>query len=401
MAKQTHAAAPGKILWLGAYSLLEKPNVGFVTSIDAYVHAYVEELSDMRFEIYAPQLGASTSGKIDETGKLQINEANEPKDLNLLKTAIEVATRYVAASGVAVAGMKISTDNDPAFGYKMIDGKPDKGAIKSGLGSSAAVTVAAISAVLEHFGIDTMENDALLKLSQLSHSLATGSTGSGFDVTAAVHGSIAYSRYSPSILKDFPSNYTNQDLLNIVNSKWDYSIQPVQLPSMFRLCFANILEGSASSISASTASREFKKRDPKRYNEIMGGIDRETRRAVEAMKAINKGEDVEENLATFKDSFEKVRSLSKTLGELCGFPIEPDEYTKLIEETNSAGGFVTKLPGGGGLDSIAALCLDDRSAEKVRELWGGRKDLEVMSLSTTSGGYFANTGKAPALKSKR
>ena len=57
------AKAPGKVLWLGGYSVLEKPNIGYVTAIDAHVHANVNLLEGSnKVHIKAPDLGIDVSG---------------------------------------------------------------------------------------------------------------------------------------------------------------------------------------------------------------------------------------------------------------------------------------------------------------------------------------------------
>ena len=170
------ARAPGKILWIGGYSVLERPNVSYVTTVTAYVTANVQELDGNAVELVAPQLNGNAKGTIDLTsGKMSIEV---PKELILMKTAAEVAARYMVAFGIKLKGFRITTKNDDAFSYSITAGK----IVKSGLGSSAAVTAATINVMLKAFGVDRNENDSLHKLAQTAHSIATGKIGSGFDI---------------------------------------------------------------------------------------------------------------------------------------------------------------------------------------------------------------------------
>ncbi len=68
-------SAPGKILWTGGYSILEKGNVGLVSSVDKRVYARANVLPDHNIEITAPQLGVKVKGKF-ENGKIALTEDN-------------------------------------------------------------------------------------------------------------------------------------------------------------------------------------------------------------------------------------------------------------------------------------------------------------------------------------
>ena len=373
--------APGKILWLGGYSVLERPNVGFVTAVDAYVSANVKSIEGGQLIIDVPQLNAHVIGTIDLNSG--VVSAEVPKELVLLKTAIEVASRYVAGLGIKLQGMHITTENDPEFSYTVTEGK----VAKSGLGSSAAVTVASIGTILAAYGVDASENDALHKLAQVAHSIATGKVGSGFDIAAATHGTILYTRYSPSIVKEFPAAYQNSDLQDLIKKNWDYIIERFGLPKIFNLMFANFIgEGMVTTAAVGSVSK-FKEKDPERYKELMDGINSENVKAVQALRAINKNDNIEGNLRLFKDSFNKSRALTKQLGILSEVSIEDDDLTKLIEDSVSNGSFVAKLPGAGGRDAISALTLDSRSRKTLEDAWSKKKEIQILKINVDEKGF--------------
>lgn len=77
---------------------------------------------------------------------------------------------------------------------------------KTGLGSSAALTVSLIASIFQVFGLVTRENQSseeslqiLHNMSQLVHCIAQGKVGSGFDISAAIFGSQKYFRFSPEV----------------------------------------------------------------------------------------------------------------------------------------------------------------------------------------------------------
>ncbi|KAL5833707.1 hypothetical protein ACOSQ3_017381 [Xanthoceras sorbifolium] len=85
---------------------------------------------------------------------------------------------------------------------------------KTGLGSSAAMTTAVVSALLHYFGVvnlpssedqiqenkNSSDLDMVHMIAQSAHCIAQGKVGSGFDVSSAVYGSQRYIRFSPEVI---------------------------------------------------------------------------------------------------------------------------------------------------------------------------------------------------------
>ena len=375
--KNASVKAPGKILWIGGYSVLERSNIAYISTVDAYVTATLKAGKGNDVLLNAPQMGMSLKGTIDlNSGCVS---ANAQKELMIFKTAAEVAARYASVSGEAVRGFNITTNSDAPFAYSISKG----GIIKSGLGSSAATAVAIVGSVLRAFGMDFDKNDALHKLSQIAHSIATGKVGSGFDIAAATYGSILYKRYSPEIVKGLPSDYTNDQLLEIVKRKWDYTVEKFALPEEFRLLFANFGESMITTKAIGSVS-DFKRSDPRIYSDMINEIDEQNEAAVKALKEIKNGN--KDALERFKTAFDRGRSLTKKLGVFSGAAIEPDDCTELIEESKKNGAFVAKLPGAGGKDSIAALSLDEKSYSSLLNFWKGREELNLLDIKTVENG---------------
>lgn len=366
----TEAKAPGKILWIGGYSVLERPNISFVSAVNAYVRAKAESL-DNKVVLNAIPLKMRSEGTIDADGRISI--MNLPKELLLMKTSVEVSLRYASSLGTMITGVSVTTDNDSQFSYTIASGK----VAKSGLGSSAALTVAVVKAVLGSQPVK-YDSEIVHKLAQTAHSIATGKIGSGFDIAAATYGSIIYTRYSPEIVKMLPAEYTNQQLRELIDSKWDYTAEPFSLPKQFKLLFANFVGEAMITTKAIGSVSDFKAKDSAQYNSLMAELNRENVAAIEALRRINKGDLA--SMGEFKRAFNAGRQLLKKLGVLSSVSVEPDDCTELIESTNSNGAFVSKLPGAGGKDAIAAIYLTDQDGARLKQFWNARKELGILNL---------------------
>ena len=92
---------------------------------------------------------------------------------------------------------------------------------KTGLGSSATLVSSLVGALMTSVAQhvlptidDSLETLVDMKptinmahvLAQVCHVVAQGKVGSGFDVCAAVYGSICYERYTPALLSKFLNN---------------------------------------------------------------------------------------------------------------------------------------------------------------------------------------------------
>lgn len=128
---------------------------------------------------------------------------------------------------------------------------------KTGLGSSAALIVSIVSALVIAFDVKQLNAPFVLSdtqlhtihnLSQFSHCLAQGKIGSGFDVSSACWGSQLYSRFDPKIIETQLKNayhLSSKDLYaTISENAWDTRIQPFQLPPCVHLILADVHAGS-------------------------------------------------------------------------------------------------------------------------------------------------------------
>lgn len=374
-------SAPGKILLLGGYSVVERPNIGYAITVDSRVHVRVRYLENRQVKVSAPQFGVSGSGSIDpKTGNLDFAL---PKEMAVLKAAVEIPLKYLIGIGADIPGFYLEAYNDSGFA------SDKSGTTKSGLGSSAGVTVAGIAAALavSKHGSEAanVDKDLVHKLAQLSHGVSTGKIGSGYDIAAATYGSLVYTRYSPSLINTLPQDYTNDDIIKVVKAKWDYTIESFGFPEKFGLVFANFVNESTSTASNVAKVNEFKANDVSNFNSLMQKLNSANSKALEALKRVKVSFD-DDALDRFKEAFETGRQLTKELGVLAGVEIESDECSGLIKKSVENGAFVAKLPGAGGKDSIVALTTKQTDRERLVSYLNSVDGLKLIDLSADNAG---------------
>src|SRR3989344_1604417 len=372
------ASAPGKVLWLGGYSVLEKGNLSYVTAMDGRVFCLARPLAGKGIKLKSAQFGINLEGIVQGRAiKLKAASKQSRESGRFLIAAANNCLKYLSAKKIRNGGFALSVANDAAF---------DTPLRKTGLGSSAAATVAVVTAILGSAGVDVLGGRgriAVHNLSQLSHSQAQGKVGSGFDVAAAVFGPIEYSRYSPEMVVRALAA-TGKKFAALMEGTWDYQIFPLGMPQMFVPLLA--YTGTSASTSEFVVKiSKFKEKKRKAYAGLLSEINESVKAACLALEelraleaeigreefavAARRGEGAFER---FRHSMQDARLLTKKLGELAGAEIEGKAHTALIQESMQHGAYVCRLPGAGGGDSIAAICLAKYDAKKLADYWKGR-----------------------------
>ena len=272
--------------------------------------------------------------------------------MKLLAAALQTALVFATEKGHAFKPFKISTSSKET--RIVVDGV----AKKIGFGSSAAVVVATVAAVLDYLGCTTSKEE-IYKLSTIAHFYAQGKVGSAFDVAASTYGGVfVYSRFDPVWLtKQMEST---KPLAAIVSEQWPgLFIEPLMLPNDLKLVVGWTKE-SASTSAMIKQLDVFKQSQPERYKTLMNDIAATARSVEVAWKQDNK-----ERIIGLLQNNEK---LLRQLTQASGVSIETPELKLLsdIAAKHNAGG---KLSGAGGGDCGIAICYDDATARKIRNDW--------------------------------
>lgn len=413
--KYSVVSAPGKILWIGEYSVLERPNISFVTAVNGRVFAKVDSLDDNRIvlSVALPQSLIEVEGKIRGGGIVFSDTLDklEEEYTRFTRTAVEICVKFLREKGENVSGIRLTTVSDPAFAI---------GGQKTGLGGSAAATVATVAAILDRFGFDAYSNiEKVHRISQLAHSITQGKIGSGFDVACSTFGSCIYSRYSTYIIENISNVSDASVIANVIESEWDYSLNPMTLPQGFfpLLAFTNRSVTTSQMVNKVIS---FKTKQPQYYEVLIKKLNYINQKAVDELQRICKFSEEKPEIygqvlnvlnnavdvngtrklrmylnlfRNFRGFLKQGRLLAKELGIASGAPIESDEFTEIIEDAEVNGAFIAKLVGAGGGDIIAAICLSDEKAKMLANHWKSI-GYTILDRNITNSGIQRESAKA-------
>ncbi|MBL4935883.1 phosphomevalonate kinase [Clostridium sp. YIM B02515] len=337
---------PGKLMIAGEYAVLEPNQKAVVAAVNRYVTAYIEPFSQNCISLPQMELEDITWEINDESIQFSISDSR----LGFIGNAIVSAVKFLKEKSVMLSPFKLqikSQLDDPATGKKY------------GLGSSAAVVAAVISAVLylHSAQLGILELDDIFKLSAIAH-VKTQKSGSGADIAAAVYGDwLEYSAFSAEwLLKQLDQE---KILTDIVKKTWpNLSIRSLTSPANLQLAVGWTKE------SAATAPMIQKVHNFRCINfEAYSSFLKESQDSVSSL--IRSFETNNCNGAI--NALSQNRRTLRRLGENAGISIETKELKTLCDIAENFGS--GKPSGAGGGDCGIAFIIGKHKVQELYEAW--------------------------------
>ncbi|KAI0036886.1 phosphomevalonate kinase [Vararia minispora EC-137] len=333
---------------------------------------------------------------------------------------------------------------------------------KTGLGSSAALITSLVTALLVHFTVvppsafagpvsqsSRQARELAHNLAQFVHCFAQGKVGSGFDVASAVFGSQIYKRFSPEVIQPLMEDATLPlaPILRPENVAWNYRVEPFCLPPHTRLLLADIHAGSNTPLLVSQVLR-WRKEKAAEAHALWTALDQLNMSLAATLRRLTEfySADSQEYLKTLKyiSSLQSVQWFANTMmeqpqiscleafyeahllteviprfsmslkhaqhpmGTLSGVEIEPEQQTRLLDESVSLAGIIGGgVPGAGGFDAIWLLVCDPpedlpdmRPLSRIERLWSSKAGVTPLLAeeSDRPGLCIESLAEVPGLK---
>lgn len=330
---------PGKLFLAGEYAVVEAGYPAVIAALDQYLTVIIEP-SDRGL------LHSSQKSDLYLTWERKGNEIfiQDDHPYALIESAMQMTEEYLTAKGYACHGtysLSVQSDlDDQASGAKY------------GLGSSGAVTVATVKALLTYYG---HQADALLtyKLAALTQT-KLGMAGSFGDLAASSFGSlIAYHSLDRSWLL---GKMAELSLLDVVESDWQgLSIIPIQLPQGLDLLVG--WTGSAASTDRLVSQMESQKSQAEK-EQIHSQFLADSKICVEQLIVACQTND----LVSARQAITQNRKLLQDFAGGMGLVIETPQLSQLCDLAQTYGA-VAKSSGAGGGD--CGICLVDSKEQKA------------------------------------
>lgn len=342
--KTVQSKAPGKLYVAGEYAVVEPGHSAIITAVDLFVTVNISQSAQAKGSIFS-------KGFTDDPVKWErVNkhiELEHSKDaLKYVLSAIHTTEAYLNERGIPLSAfdLRIESELDNATGRKL------------GLGSSGAVTVATVQALLDFYGVDRT-NLLVYKLSVLAQ-LRLGVNSSFGDIAAITYtGWIQYTSFDRHFVKAFRQEHS---ITETVEAYWP-KLMIKKLRVAKDVHFLVGWTGSpASSDDLVGAVQQEKAQTQEQYHLFLA----ESKASVDLLRL-----GLEENNAhKIRQAISCNRQALVQMGEETNVPIETSLLTELIEIAEKHNG-AAKTSGAGGGDSGIAFIFEKAQMQDIIDEW--------------------------------
>ncbi len=318
------ASAPGKLYIAGEYAVVEPGHPAILVAIDQFITVSLEKTEKVG-SITSKQYGNLPITWKRENDRLVLDKRENP--FHYILAAIEVTEKFVKESGKPLSFYHLSVDSE-------LDSSSGK---KYGLGSSAAVTVATVKALLRYYGLEHTSSVAVFKLAALAH-LSVKSNGSCGDIAASVYGGwLAFSTFDREWVLEKQEQASVTELLKM---DWPHlNIEPLTPPEDLRLVIG--WTGSPASTShlvdEVTSNRSH---DEQSYTSFLEASKACVSEMIQAFK--------EGDIPVIQQKIRENRQLLKKMSQRTGVVIETPALSNLCELAEQYRGAAKSSGAGGG-----------------------------------------------------
>jgi phosphomevalonate kinase len=342
--KDVQTKAPGKLYIAGEYAVVEPGYSAIITTVDLFINLNLSKAEADNGTVYSAGFTAEPVKwqRVDQKVTLEHSEDS----LKYLLSAIHTTEEYLRENGIQLVDYNIQIDSE-------LDNPSGR---KLGLGSSGAVTVSVVQALLEFYEVN-FTHLLIYKLSVLAQ-LSLGVNSSFGDLAAITYtGWIQYTSFDRAYVKQYRRE---NSITDTVEAYWpSLVIKRINVSKKIQLLIG--WTGSpASSDNLVGAVQDKKQQTQKQYEYFL----EESKASVSLL--IPALENNESN--KIKRAIRRNRKALLQMGEETNVLIETPLLTELIETAERYGG-AAKTSGAGGGDSGISFLFQKNHANNVIKEW--------------------------------
>lgn len=336
--------APGKLYIAGEYAVLEQDCPAILVAVNQFIRVSITKSKSSTGSIHSKQYSQDSIHWVRRGAKMVIDNRDNPFEYIL--SAINLTERFCLEQHIKlrVYDLHVNSDLDSA------DGK------KYGLGSSAAVTVATVKAILRFYNVP-FSNELVYKLSAISHYSVQGN-GSAGDIAASVYGGwIAYQTFDKKWLKH---ELTQKSLSEVVDEAWPgLKIQLLTPPEGMNL----LIGWSQKPASTSRLVDETNANKAALNVEYKQFLQQSRKCVLRMIDGFEQG-----NIDLIKMQIRENRKLLQHFAQINQIAIEIPRLSKLINIAESFGG-AAKTSGAGNGDCGIVITDEQTNVNELDQQW--------------------------------
>ncbi|MBG9986384.1 phosphomevalonate kinase [Facklamia sp. DSM 111018] len=346
--KQAQALAPGKLYIVGEYAILAPQQAAILIGLDQYIQAKVS-FNDLPYcELFNHQKDYPPLNIYFDTNEDSSKvETSQFEKWNYVIEAVKTCRALLAELKIPFRNCQIDLNSELTNPQGQ----------KYGFGSSGAVTVACIQAILKAHGLEARSKITYFKLAVITM-LRLKSRGSFGDLACNVMGGWVY--YQAADRGWLEGRVLHASYLDLLTEDWpDLIIESLQAPANLHLLIG-WTQQPASTENLVDRLQQLLIQDPTAYQKFL----QEAKPCVDQLKEAL----IDHQEELILQSIHHYRQLLLNLGTAYGLPIETKPLQQLIEIAQSYS-FSAKSSGAGGGDCGIALGFDPSKIQMIQKAW--------------------------------
>ncbi|MGO3732737.1 MAG: phosphomevalonate kinase [Vagococcus sp.] len=338
------ASAPGKLYIAGEYAVLEPGHPALIVALDQFITVTLKQ-ADNQGSICSSYSNGISIPWTRKNGKFYIDERDNP--FIYITKSVTIVEQYLQELGHDLKYFDLTVESE-------LDNKDGR---KYGLGSSGAVTIATIKAILKFYHIEA-HSELLYKLAAITH-LSLNSNGSFGDLAASSYGGwVAYSCFEREWVLD-KLGQSSTKLVDLMTEAWPkLMIQPLKAPKDLRL-----LIGWTGSPASTTFLVDQIKDEKSDMNGFYKQFLIDSSNCVYDLVNSFKHEDI----TNIQQCIRTNRQLLKSLAKASGVDIETSALTNLCSIAEQSNGAAKSSGAGGGDCGIVLFNQQDEILPMITE----------------------------------
>ena len=349
--------APGKLFIAGEYAVVEPGHGAIVAAVSRYLTVTIDT---------ATSLGTLTSTQnpdviVEWTREGELFSVKTDHPYKLVEEAILVAEQYVRETSTptnALYSLSITSELDDA-----------KRGIKYGLGSSGAVVVATIQAVLDFYN-SPRTSLLVYKLSVLTN-LRLSQRGSFGDIAASSFGGMVY--YTSPDRSALLKQLQNKSIKEICDTDWkDLTIERLpKIPDFTLLVGWTGQVAITDSLIQATEKKRKVETDSAFYKEFLN----KSHAIVQGLQSAWKNKDIK----ALQEGIRANRALLNEFAQVMQLEIETPALQTLCDLAEQVGA-CAKTSGAGGGDCGICFTQNEQQRQQIENQWA-KAQIQVLPLT--------------------
>lgn len=339
-----YVKTPGKLFVAGEYAVVEKGYSAVITAVDTFIHLTIKETEKDYGLVFSKGFTVEPAKWSRSRNRFWLKKQNYR--LKYIRSAIHTTERYLYEQRIPLRlfDLEISSELNTEKGKKL------------GLGSSGAITVGTVRALLQFYGLED-DDELVYKLSVIAQ-MNLGDSSSFGDLAASCYtGWIKYTNFDHKFVTHRLRRMPTKRLVEL-----DWPALKIE-----RLTVSNeinfLIGWTGSPASSNRLVRDVqtqKKQSHREYRHFLS----ESKKSVDQLAAALSTNDTD----SIKEAVNRNRMALLEMGKQTGVMIETPALEKLIELA-AKDNAVAKTSGAGGGDSGIAFVFDESNRSNLIADW--------------------------------